>query len=49
MDKIKNYLPINFAILSNPVNWVLVTLMVALAGVALTFVFNSSQGNKNGS
>lgn len=39
MEKLKSYLPLNFGLLSNPVNWAIVFLMVAMAGVALALIF----------
>ncbi|HNB00959.1 MAG TPA: hypothetical protein PLK61_04075 [Nitrosomonas sp.] len=30
-----DFLPINWALFTNPVNWVIVTLMVLIAGVLL--------------
>lgn len=40
IDRIKSYLPINFELAGNPVNWVIVLLMVALAGIAISLVFH---------
>lgn len=39
MDKLKSILPLNFELMGNPVNWVIVTLMIALAGVGLALIF----------
>lgn len=39
LDRIKAYTPINFELAGNPVNWVVVLLMVAIAGLALSLVF----------
>lgn len=41
LDKVKDYIPLNFSLLGNPVNWVIITLMVMLAGVALSFIMQS--------
>lgn len=38
MEKI----PLNFAILSNPWNWIIVLLMVYIAGLALALIFKSN-------
>ncbi len=38
MDSVAKYIPINFAIIGSPVNWVTVTLMVWLAGLMLAFI-----------
>jgi len=43
MEKLKAYLPLNFALLSNPVNWAIVFLMVAMAGVALALIFTPTK------
>ena len=45
METLKKYLPLNFALLANPVNWAIVFLMVAMAGVALALIFKP--GNPN--
>jgi hypothetical protein len=42
MESIRKYVPLNFELMGNPVNWVIVTLMVLFAGVALTFVFEGA-------
>jgi hypothetical protein len=47
MEKIKNFIPLNFELLSNPINWVIVTLMVLVAGMALAHIFKSPTGNDN--
>jgi len=33
-------IPVNFAILSNPWNWIIVLLMVYIAGLALALIFH---------
>lgn len=35
------YIPLNFALLANPLNWVIVTLMVAIAGLGLAVIFTT--------
>jgi hypothetical protein len=42
MEKIKSFIPLNFVLLENPINWVIVTLMVLLAGMALAHIFSTS-------
>lgn len=42
METVKKYLPLNFALMGNPVNWAVITLMVLLAGVALHFIFEGA-------
>ncbi len=36
------YIPLNFALMSNPLNWVTVALVVALAGVGLAAIIPSN-------
>lgn len=38
-------LPLNFVLLSNPINWVIVFLMVAIAGVSLALIFSGKNVN----
>lgn len=45
MQKIKDLLPLNFALMGNPVNWAIVVLMVALAGISLAYIFSASRNN----
>lgn len=48
METAKKYLPLNFELLSNPINWLIVLLMVITAGIALSLVFGmkaKSEGN----
>lgn len=40
LDKIKSYIPLNWAMVSNPVNWGIVMLMLLLAGVGLAAILN---------
>lgn len=35
MDKI----PLNFTLMKNPYNWIIITLMVAIAGAGLLLIF----------
>jgi len=39
MEKLKEYLPLNFALMTNPVNWAIITLMIALAALAVYHIF----------
>jgi hypothetical protein len=41
------YVPLNLALITNPYNWVVITLMVALAGLGLALVFNSQPKDGN--
>lgn len=34
------YIPLNFTLMSNPVNWVIVALVLLLGGLGLTLVVN---------
>lgn len=36
---IREYIPLNFAIMANGYNWVVLTLMVVLAGMMLSTMF----------
>ena len=42
MEKLKSIIPLNFALMSNPVNWVIITLMVVLAGLGLALIMNGT-------
>jgi hypothetical protein len=39
-DRLKSYAPINFELAGNPVNWIIVLLMVAIAGLAISLIFH---------
>jgi hypothetical protein len=36
-----DYVPLNIDLIANPFNWVIVVLMIAVAGIGLAFVFPS--------
>jgi len=38
LGKIKGALPLNWPLLGNPVNWIVVFLMVAIAGAGLALI-----------
>lgn len=40
LDGLKKYTPVNFELLGNPVNWVIVLLMIAIAGMAVSLIFH---------
>jgi len=42
---LKKYIPLNFELMLNPVNWVIVFLMIAIAGVGLAFILQQSTLN----
>lgn len=39
LDGLKEKIPLNFEIIENPVNWVIVILMLAIAGLAVSLIF----------
>lgn len=41
-EKVTKYVPINFQLVLNPVNWIIVFLMLALAGVGLALIIQST-------
>lgn len=49
MEKIVSYIPLNWELLKNPINWVMVFLMIAIAGVGLTLIMQQfSTSNATG-
>lgn len=42
MDAVKNAIPLNWELIANPINWVIVVLMIVIAGAALTVIFPSA-------
>jgi hypothetical protein len=42
-----SWLPLNFALMRNPLNWLIITLMVILPGMALALVFHPSNGEES--
>lgn len=47
IEKIKSYIPINYELAGNPVNWVIIVLMVAIAGLAVSLIFNPASSGDN--
>lgn len=45
-EKIKSNIPLNWALLSNPVNWLIVYVMIALAIAGLAFINSQSTANQ---
>jgi len=43
MERLKSFIPINWELVANPVNWAIILLMVLLAGVALKLVADQMQ------
>jgi hypothetical protein len=40
IEKLKAAIPLNWELAGNPVNWVIVFLMIAIAGLALSLIFH---------
>ncbi len=40
LSKIKAYTPLNFELVGNPINWVIVVLMVAIAALSVSLIFH---------
>lgn len=38
-ENVKKYVPLNWSLLANPVNWAIVILMLAIAALALAHIF----------
>jgi predicted membrane channel-forming protein YqfA (hemolysin III family) len=47
LDKLRSIIPLNFALMNNPVNWVIITLMIFIAGIAISFIFQNSTSEEN--
>lgn len=41
LNEIKAKIPVNWELLGNPVNWIIVFLMIAVAGAALALIVSS--------
>lgn len=41
LEQVKNAIPLNWSLLGNPVNWIIVFLMVAFAGAAIAVIVTS--------
>ena len=46
-ERIKAWVPINTELAGNPVNWVIVVLMVAIAGLAVSLIFHPTDHDAN--
>lgn len=42
IDGIKQRVPLNFELLGNPINWIIVCLMILMAGLAVSLIFHPS-------
>lgn len=40
IERLRSYMPLNFDLMGNPVNWVIVFLMIAVAGLAVNLIFH---------
>lgn len=45
LDALKNNLPINWELASNPVNWAIILLMVVIGGMAISLIFTKGTAN----
>ena len=39
-----SYIPVNWELMKNPYNWIIVLLMVAIAGFALSLLYPTEKG-----
>lgn len=46
IDKIKSFLPLNFGLMSNPYNWVVIVLMVVLAGLMAQVILSNGDNTE---
>lgn len=44
-EKLKEYTPLNFELMKNPVNWFIVLLMILIAGLSISLIFHTPKGN----
>ncbi len=42
LEKLKTALPLNWNLIGNPVNWIIIILMLGLAGAGLAILMNIS-------
>lgn len=40
IENLKSYIPINTELAGNPVNWVIVLLMILIAGLSISLIFH---------
>jgi len=43
--EIRDKIPLNLELMANPVNWIIILLMVAIAGLAVHLIFAQAQVN----
>lgn len=51
MEKVISFIPLNWELMKNPYNWVIIALMITLAGVGLVLIMKSvsaPEANDNG-
>lgn len=42
-ESVKNAIPVNWELLKNPINWIIVFLMVAIAGFGIGLIYSATQ------
>lgn len=42
MEKLKSWVPLNFEMMAHPANWVILFLMIAIAGLAMSLITQRS-------
>lgn len=47
IKSVLNALPINWTLIKNPVNWIIVFLMVAIAGAGIAVIFSATQSQED--
>jgi hypothetical protein len=40
LENVKGFVPLNFGLLANPYNWIVISLMIAIGGLALGLIFH---------
>ena len=45
-ESVKNAIPVNWELLKNPINWIIVFLMVAIAGFGVGLIYSATQTNE---
>lgn len=43
----RDYIPLNFELMANPINWVIIYLMVIIAGLGLSLIFPATPTSDN--
>lgn len=42
MEALKKYIPLNWELLANPINWVIIFLMIAIFSLGIAYLHNST-------